>query len=94
MATVTLDHIVKRFGAATVVHDLSLAIADREFLVPGPSGCGKTTTMRMIAGLDDPPATSASTASSTTAGARPRSAMVPQNGLYPHMSVADNIGYP
>jgi multiple sugar transport system ATP-binding protein len=48
MATVSLDHVVKRFGTFTAVHDLSLDIADREFLVLlEPSGCGKTTTMRM-----------------------------------------------
>jgi multiple sugar transport system ATP-binding protein len=96
---VTLDRIEKRFGGFVAVHDLSLDIADREFLVLlGPSGCGKTTTMRMIAGLEDP-----------TSGdilidgvrvndkpARDRDlAMVFQNyGLYPHMSVAENIGYP
>jgi multiple sugar transport system ATP-binding protein len=57
MATVSLDHVVKAFGGLTVVHDLSLKVADREFLVLlGPSGCGKTTTMRMIAGLEDPTA--------------------------------------
>ncbi|MGN6550155.1 MAG: ABC transporter ATP-binding protein [Pararhizobium sp.] len=99
MAGISLQHVVKQFGAFTAVHDLSLDIADREFLVLlGPSGCGKTTTMRMIAGLEEP-----------TAGdilingervndkpARDRDlAMVFQNyGLYPHMTVAENIGYP
>ena len=99
MATVSLDHVVKAFGGLTVVHDLSLKVADREFLVLlGPSGCGKTTTMRMIAGLEDP------TAGDIRIGgervndkpARARDlAMVFQNyGLYPHMTVAENIGYP
>jgi multiple sugar transport system ATP-binding protein len=99
MATVSLDHIVKRFGDFVAVHDLSLHIADREFLVLlGPSGCGKTTTMRMIAGLEDP------TSGDIRIGgervndrpARDRDlAMVFQNyGLYPHMTVAQNIGYP
>ena len=99
MATVTLNHIRKSYGALTVIDDLSLDVADQEFLVLlGPSGCGKTTTMRMIAGLED-----------ATAGdllidgqrvndkpARERDlAMVFQNyGLYPHMTVAENIGYP
>jgi multiple sugar transport system ATP-binding protein len=99
VATVTLDHIVKRFGAVTVVHDLSLEIADREFLVLlGPSGCGKTTTMRMIAGLDDPSSGDIRIDGERVNDrpARDRDlAMVFQNyGLYPHMSVADNIGYP
>ena len=99
MATVELDRVRKSWGAFTAVSDLTLAIRDREFLVLlGPSGCGKTTTMRMIAGLEDP-----------TEGeiridgvlvndvpARDRDlAMVFQNyGLYPHMTVAENIGYP
>ena len=99
MATVELDRVRKSWGAFTAVSDLSLTIRDREFLVLlGPSGCGKTTTMRMIAGLEDP-----------TAGdiwidgervndvpARDRDlAMVFQNyGLYPHMTIAENIGYP
>ncbi len=99
MATVSLDRVVKRFGAFTAVHDLSLDIADREFLVLlGPSGCGKTTTMRMIAGLED-----LSEGEIRIDGervndkpARDRDlAMVFQNyGLYPHMTVAENIGYP
>jgi multiple sugar transport system ATP-binding protein len=99
MATVSLDHVAKRFGDFTAVHDLSLDIMDREFLVLlGPSGCGKTTTMRMIAGLEDP------TSGDIRIGgervndkpARDRDlAMVFQNyGLYPHMTVAENIGYP
>ncbi|KLK92612.1 ABC transporter ATP-binding protein [Microvirga vignae] len=99
MATVALDHIVKRFGALTVVHDLSLEIADREFLVLlGPSGCGKTTTMRMIAGLDEPTSGEIRIGDERVneRAARDRDlAMVFQNyGLYPHMTVAENIGYP
>src|SRR3546814_7301996 len=99
MATVTLDHLVKSWGSVVAVDDLSLDIADEEFLVLlGPSGCGKTTTMRMIAGLEDP------TSGEIRIGgervndvpARDRAlAMVFQNyGLYPNMTVAENIGYP
>ena len=99
MTSISLQHIDKHFGATHVVKDLNLHIADREFLVLlGPSGCGKTTTMRMIAGLEQ-----------STGGdilfdgqrmnevpTRARDvAMVFQNyGLYPHMSVRDNIAYP
>jgi multiple sugar transport system ATP-binding protein len=99
MARIVLDRLCKRWGAFTALENLSLSIADEEFLVLlGPSGCGKTTTMRMVAGLEDP-----------TSGdilidgrrvndvpARDRDlAMVFQNyGLYPHMTVAQNIGYP
>ena len=55
MAEVALKHVSKRWGSFTGVADVSLDIADQEFLVLlGPSGCGKTTTMRMIAGLEDP----------------------------------------
>jgi multiple sugar transport system ATP-binding protein len=99
VATVSLRHIRKSYGSLTVIDDLSLEISDQEFLVLlGPSGCGTTTTMRMIAGLEDV------TAGDLLIGdkrvndmpARHRDlAMVFQNyGLYPHMTVAENIGYP
>ncbi|MDR3473476.1 MAG: sn-glycerol-3-phosphate ABC transporter ATP-binding protein UgpC [Devosia sp.] len=99
MATVTLDHIHKSYGALQIIDDLSLSIADREFLVLlGPSGCGKTTTMRMIAGLEDPTAGDIAIDGKRVndTPARDRDlAMVFQNyGLYPHMTVAGNIGYP
>jgi len=55
MASVTLKNITKSWGDITAVNDISLNIRDNEFLVLlGPSGCGKTTTMRMIAGLEEP----------------------------------------
>ena len=55
MASVTLKGITKRWNEFVAVKDLSLLIEDQEFLVLlGPSGCGKTTTMRMIAGLEEP----------------------------------------
>ncbi|MEK7861537.1 MAG: ATP-binding cassette domain-containing protein, partial [Chloroflexota bacterium] len=54
MATVTFDHVTKRFGDVTAVNDLSLQVLDGEFLVlVGPSGCGKSTLLRMVAGLED-----------------------------------------
>ncbi len=54
MATVTFDHVWKKYDSFTAVSDLNLAIQDEEFLVlVGPSGCGKTTSLRMIAGLED-----------------------------------------
>ena len=99
MTTIDLRHVHKRFGSTAVVKDLNLSIADREFLVLlGPSGCGKTTTMRMIAGLEE-----ASEGDLLFDGQRINDlptqkrdvAMVFQNyGLYPHMSVFDNIAYP
>jgi multiple sugar transport system ATP-binding protein len=99
MTQIHLQHIHKRYGATSVVKDLNLQIADQEFLVLlGPSGCGKTTTMRMIAGLEQ-----ASEGTIAFNGQRVNEvptqkrdvAMVFQNyGLYPHMNVARNIGYP
>ncbi|MEM7696493.1 MAG: ABC transporter ATP-binding protein [Pseudomonadota bacterium] len=99
MAEVRLDSVTKRWGEFVGVDDQSLHVADQEFLVLlGPSGCGKTTTMRMIAGLETP------TTGDVFIGPRrvnddlPKDrdiAMVFQNyGLYPHMSVRDNIAYP
>ena len=54
MADVVFDHVTKRFGDTIAVDDLSLEVADGEFLVlVGPSGCGKSTALRMLAGLED-----------------------------------------
>ena len=57
MATVEFAGIEKRFGEVEVLRDLSLEIADHEFMVlVGPSGCGKSTALRLVAGLDQPSA--------------------------------------
>jgi len=54
MATLDLNAISKSFGSAKVLHDISLAIEDKEFVVfVGPSGCGKSTLLRIIAGLEE-----------------------------------------
>jgi len=55
VASVTYEHVTKRFSAdTTAVDDLSLEIRDTEFMVlVGPSGCGKSTALRMLAGLED-----------------------------------------
>ena len=54
MATVTFDHVFKRYGDVIAVNDLTLEIQDGEFMcLVGPSGCGKTTSLRMIAGLEE-----------------------------------------
>jgi multiple sugar transport system ATP-binding protein len=99
MATVTLKNVTKRWGAFEAVKRQSLAIADREFLVLlGPSGCGKTTTMRMIAGLEEPTEGEIFIGDRQVNDVLPKDrdvAMVFQNyGLYPHMTVAQNIAYP
>jgi len=97
--SVSVFNLTKSFDSARVVDDLSLEIADGEFVVLlGPSGCGKTTTLRMIAGLEQ-----ATSGDILIAGRRVNDlppqrrdvAMVFQSyALYPHMTVADNIGYP
>ena len=99
MTQISLRGLHKTFGATHVVKDLNLDIAAQEFLVLlGPSGCGKTTTMRMVAGLEH-----ATHGEISFNGQRINEvptqkrdvAMVFQNyGLYPHMTVAENIGYP
>jgi len=53
MASITYEHVWKRFGEVVAVQDLDVFVEDKEFLVfVGPSGCGKSTTLRMIAGLE------------------------------------------
>ncbi len=99
MAEVVLTNLTKRWGPAVGVDNQSLRVEDREFLVLlGPSGCGKTTTMRMIAGLDEPTAGDIHIGGRRVNDDLPKDrdiAMVFQNyGLYPHMTVFDNIAYP
>jgi len=96
---ITLQNLTKAFGSMSVVKDLSLEIADGEFVVLlGPSGCGKTTTLRIIAGLEQ--ATSGDVIIygervNDRAPQRRDIAMVFQSyALYPHMTVAENIAYP
>ena len=99
MAEVSLDRITKRWGQVVGVDELNLTIADREFLVLlGPSGCGKTTTMRMIAGLEDPTSGAIRIGGRDVTRLEPKDrdiAMVFQSyGLYPSMTVYENIRFP
>ncbi len=99
MAQIRLNHVSKRWGSFVGVDDFHLDIADQEFLVLlGPSGCGKTTTMRMIAGLEDPTDGEIwiGDREVTTLDPKDRDvAMVFQSyGLYPNMSVWENIRFP
>jgi len=98
MATVTFDHVTKKYGEVTAVDDFNLEIADGEFMVfVGPSGCGKTTALRMVAGLEDVTEGVIRIGDTVANDVLPRErdiAMVFQNyALYPHMSVADNIAF-
>ncbi|MEL6677772.1 MAG: sn-glycerol-3-phosphate ABC transporter ATP-binding protein UgpC [Pseudomonadota bacterium] len=99
MAEIRLNNLTKRWGDFVGVDNQSLHIADREFLVLlGPSGCGKTTTMRMIAGLEEPTDGEIWIGDRMVNDDLPKDrdvAMVFQNyGLYPHMTIFDNIAYP
>jgi multiple sugar transport system ATP-binding protein len=99
LAEIALEHVVKRWGHLVGVSDFTLTIADREFLVLlGPSGCGKTTTMRMIAGLEDPTSGTIRIGERIVNRLDPKDrdiAMVFQSyGLYPSMSVYENIRFP
>src|SRR5260221_1906041 len=98
MATVTFDHVTKRFGDVFAVNDLSLEVRDEEFLVlVGPSGCGKTTALRMIAGLEEQTNGDIRIGDRVVNDVPPKDrdiAMVFQNyALYPHMSVRENLEF-
>ena len=99
MARIQLKNIVKTWGEAVGVKRMSLDIADGEFLVLlGPSGCGKTTTMRMVAGLEDPTEGEIWVGDRCVNSLEPKDrdvAMVFQSyGLYPNMTVYENISFP
>ena len=99
MARVQLRNIAKRWGATLAVMPMSLDIADGEFIVLlGPSGCGKTTTMRMVAGLEDPSEGEVWIGERCVNQLEPKDrdvAMVFQSyGLYPNMTVFENISFP
>jgi multiple sugar transport system ATP-binding protein len=98
MAAVRLQSVSKRFGETVVVDDVTLEIADREFLVlVGPSGCGKSTTLRMIAGLETSSGGDIFIGDRRVNDLGPKDrdiAMVFQNyALYPHMNVYDNMAF-
>jgi multiple sugar transport system ATP-binding protein len=99
MAGIRLKNVGKRWASFVAVEDFSLDIADEEFIVLlGPSGCGKTTTMRMIAGLEEATSGEIWIGDRIVNGLEPKDrdiAMVFQSyGLYPTMSVYENIRFP
>jgi multiple sugar transport system ATP-binding protein len=98
MAAISIRNLVKRYGDYTVVPDLSLEIADHEFVVfVGPSGCGKSTLLRIIAGLEPITRGDLFIGDKRVNGVPPAQrdiAMVFQDyALYPHMRVYDNMAF-
>ncbi|WP_237153849.1 ABC transporter ATP-binding protein [Oryzibacter oryziterrae] len=98
MGAVSINSVRKSFGHVDVLHNISVDIAEGEFVVlVGPSGCGKSTLLRMIAGLEDISAGDISIDGRIVNALEPKDrdiAMVFQSyALYPHMTVADNMGF-
>jgi multiple sugar transport system ATP-binding protein len=92
-------NVTKHFGGASVVDDLSLEIRDGEFVVLlGPSGCGKTTTLRMLAGLETVSSGDIfidnDRVNDVPTQHRDLAMVFQSYALYPHMTIAENIGYP
>ena len=99
MSSIEFKGLTKSFGSTTAVKELSLSVRNGEFLVLlGPSGCGKTTLLRMTAGLEE------ATSGDILMDGRRINELAPKDrdiamvfqsyALYPHMTVAENIGYP
>jgi len=93
-----LDRVVKRFGAFTAVDDLSLTIPPGSFFaLLGPSGCGKTTTLRMVAGLEEPTAGSIHLGeldlTYTKPYQRPVNTVFQNYALFPHLDVFENVAF-
>jgi multiple sugar transport system ATP-binding protein len=98
MAEIRLSKVTKTFANVMAVNDISLTAEDKEFLaLVGPSGCGKTTTLRMIAGLEEPTAGDIHIGERKVNNVPPKDrdiAMVFQNyALYPHMNVYKNMSF-
>ena len=98
MATVRLASLTKHYGSTVAVHEFDLDVADGELVtLLGPSGCGKTTTLRMIAGLVEPTGGRVYFDDQDVTFLPPRSRNIgfvfQTPALFPHLSVADNIGF-
>jgi multiple sugar transport system ATP-binding protein len=98
MASVTYEHVYKKFGDVVAVDDLDIQVADKEFLVlVGPSGCGKTTALRLLAGLEEITSGRIFIGDRVVNDVAPKDrdiAMVFQSyALYPHLSVYDNMAF-
>lgn len=96
--SVVLDGVTKKFGGAIAVDNISLHVRPGEFLsLLGPSGCGKTTTLRMLAGFEEPTAGNIRISGQDVVGVPPHKRNVntvfQAYALFPHMSVAENVSY-
>src|SRR5918994_7755391 len=98
MAGVVLDSISKSFGDVDAVRELTLEIGDGEFFsLLGPSGCGKTTTLRLVAGFEEP--TSGRVflgdrdVTQVPAHKRPVNTVFQSYALFPHLNVAENVAF-
>jgi multiple sugar transport system ATP-binding protein len=99
MARIEINRVSKRFQSVEAVTDLSLTIADGEFVVLlGPTGAGKTTTLRLVAGLERPDAGTIRIGgidrTRTEPAQRDVAFVFQQYSLYPHLSVYDNLAFP
>jgi spermidine/putrescine transport system ATP-binding protein len=97
-AAVEVQSVSKDFGRMTVLHDVSLSIADNEFFtLLGPSGCGKTTLLRMIAGFEGVTRGAiklfGQDIAQLDANLRPVNTVFQQYALFPHMTVAENVAF-
>jgi len=98
MASVSIGDVRKAYGSTEVIHGINVEIVDGEFVtLVGPSGCGKSTLLRMIAGLEEITSGEIKIGDRVVNDVPPKErdiAMVFQNyALYPHMTVADNMGF-
>src|SRR4029078_6750293 len=96
---IEFKNVTKTFGGTCVVDDLSLKIDDGEFIVLlGPSGCGKTTTLRMLAWFESLPSgdilINGERVNDIPTQHRDLAMVFQSYALYPHMTIAENIGYP
>ena len=97
-ASVELEDVTKRFGDFTAVRDLTLAVGRGEFFtLLGPSGCGKTTTLRMVAGFEQPTEGRILIDGIDVAGLppfkRPTNTVFQSYALFPHLSVEENVAF-